>query len=432
MKEKVTSMWRVQTVIRTPNPLSHLRRLCIPFALLLSAVFTVQVSAQTGSSTSEAMLPIYLEKPYQKIADIDKNLDFTVVANGSRWSTIRFNQPTVPGWVSSAYVERSGDKATVIADVLNVRLRPSQTSRVMTRVESGFVSEVIGVYADFVQIKLPSQFEVAVRNSGVPNTPQAASSPSSKASSPSSKALSASTSELHRIAPGDSISLRVFGEDDLSTENVRVPQSGQVSFPLVGPVSVVGKTTDDVEQEMVALLSQGYVRNPRVSVTIFSYRPIFIRGGVNNTGAFPYTEGLTIAKAIALAGGSKASAKADGVSILRDGETLAEGLSIDSTYRVASGDVISVSEDLGEDDKLYIYVHGEVQAPGEYIYRRGLTVEKAIVLASGYTLRASKRKINVTRYAGVGQDQEPIKMKRVELHTQIEPGDVINVGASWF
>lgn len=412
----------MQTVLRPLNSLNSLRNLCILGVLFMLATFSVHVSAQ-NSNVSASTLQIYLQKPYQKIADIDAGANYTVIAKGSRWSTIRFNQATVPGWVSKAYVELAGASATVTADVLNVRLRPSQKSRVMAQVEQGFESEVTGQYGDFVQIKLPAQFEVALKHSG----------PSSKTVGvPSTSTPPSSTSDLHRIAPGDSISLRVFGEDDLSTENVRVPQSGQVSFPLVGPVSVAGKTTDEVEQEMVALLSQGYVRNPRVSVTIFSYRPIFIRGGVNNTGAFPYTEGLTVAKAIALAGGSKPSASKDGVSVLRDGETLAEGLSVDSTYRVASGDVISVTEDLGEDDKLYIYVHGEVQAPGEYIYRRGLTVEKAIVLASGYTLRASKRKISVTRYAGVGQDQEPVKMKRVELYTPIEPGDVINVGASWF
>ncbi len=414
----------MQTVLRPLNSLNSLRNLCILGVMFLLATSTAQVSAQ-NSNVSASTLQIYLQKPYQKIADIDAGANYTVIAKGSRWSTIHFNQATVPGWVSKAYVELAGASATVTADVLNVRLRPSQKSRVMAQVEQGFESEVIGQYADFVQIKLPAQFEVALKHNG-PTSSTVAAPSTSTLPSPSS------SSDLHRIAPGDSISLRVFGEDDLSTENVRVPQSGQVSFPLVGPVSVAGKTTDEVEQEMVALLSQGYVRNPRVSVTIFSYRPIFIRGGVNNTGAFPYTEGLTVAKAIALAGGGKPSASQNGVSVLRDGETLAEGLSVDSTYRVASGDVISVTEDLGEDDKLYIYVHGEVQAPGEYIYRRGLTVEKAIVLASGYTLRASKRKISVTRYAGVGQDQEPVKMKRVELYTPIEPGDVINVGASWF
>lgn len=240
--------------------------------------------------------------------------------------------------------------------------------------------------------------------------------------------------QLHQIAPGDAISLIVFGEQDLSTQSVRVPQSGRVSLPLIGTVSVVGKTTKQVEDEVRTILAQGYVKNPRLSVSIFSYRPIFIRGAIRSVGAFPYTEGLTIAKAVALAGGTKKSAQDNGVSISRDGETVETGLALDSQYQVASGDVISIAENLGvtEDAALYIYLHGEVASPGEYLFRRGLTVEKAVVLAGGFTLRGSPNKVTVTRYNGVSDNEEPQKMKGVELYTPVEPGDVINVGARWF
>lgn len=247
--------------------------------------------------------------------------------------------------------------------------------------------------------------------------------------------VNASSAErLHLIAPGDAISLVVFGEPDLSIENVRVPESGRVSLPLIGSVAVKGKTTAQVEQNVAALLSEGYVRNPRLSVTIFSYRPIFIRGAVRSTGAFPYTEGLTVAKAIALAGGSKNSAKRNGITILRDGNTVEKGLSVDSLALVDSGDVITVEEEVGvsEDETAYVYLHGEVAQPGAYVFSRDLTVEKAVVLAGGFSLRASRKKISLTRYVGVEANQEPIRLRRVKLYTPVEPGDIINVGASWF
>lgn len=247
-------------------------------------------------------------------------------------------------------------------------------------------------------------------------------------------ALPSSSEQSHLIAPGDAISLFVFGEPDLSATNVRVPQSGNVSLPLIGSVPVAGKTIREIEQQVRAILSQGYVKNPRLSVSIFSYRPIFIRGAVRTTGAFPYSEGLTVAKALALAGGTKNSAQAQGVSVIRDGQTVESGLSLDSQYTVASGDVLSISEEAGvsEDATLFIYLHGEVASPGEYLFRRGLTVEKAIVLAGGFTLRASKKKVHITRYNGIGENEEPTKMRSVELYTAVEPGDVISVGARWF
>lgn len=251
---------------------------------------------------------------------------------------------------------------------------------------------------------------------------------------PNQTSLKLETEKTHIIAAGDAISLLVFGEGDLSIENVRVPQGGQVSLPLIGAVTVAGKTTSEVERDVYKLLSQGYVRNPRLSVSIFSYRPIFIRGAVKQTGSFPFTEGLTIAKAIALAGGSKNSANKQGVSILRDGNVVLDSLAIDSQVNVSSGDVISIAEEFGvsEDQATYVYLHGEVVSPGEYLFRRGLTVEKAVVLAGGFTLRASRKKVSVTRYSNKPEGQKPDKLKKVKLYTPVQPGDIIDVGASWF
>ena len=143
---------------------------------------------------------------------------------------------------------------------------------------------------------------------------------------------------------------------------------------------------------------------------------------------------MTIAKAIALAGGSKNSANKNGVSILRDGNVILDSLSIDSQVEVSSGDVISVSEEFGvsEDQATYVYLHGEVASPGEYLYRRGLTVEKAVVLAGGFTLRASRKKVSVTRYINKEEGEEPERLKKVRLYTPVQPGDIIDVGASWF
>ncbi|MEM7357714.1 MAG: SLBB domain-containing protein [Pseudomonadota bacterium] len=236
----------------------------------------------------------------------------------------------------------------------------------------------------------------------------------------------------HRLSPGDSISLKVFGEPDLSLSTVRIPQSGRVSFPLIGSVEVAQKTTKDVEGILRQALSQGYINDPQLLVSIDSYRPIFVRGAVQQTGAFPYTEGLTVAKVIALAGGAKNSARQDGVSISRDGTELQSGLSVNSQYQISSGDILSIEEEIGvsEESGFYVYLHGEVSRPGEYEFRRGLTVEKAVVLAGGFTLRASRKRISVSRI--MEGEEAPQKFKKVDLYMPVQPGDIIDVGASWF
>ena len=420
----------------------------------------------------------------KKLGEVSWDAGFKVIKDNGTWQIVEFNQPTVPGWASSDYLIVTNDEASVFVDGLNMRIDPSLESPILIQLRSDYVSAISAKKNGFIRLLAPRYFKVAILstselpsseiaakwiitgqqsitasqrsapvktnttteidatslNGGLPeglspaiDTP---ANPILKPQASSEESLAAFTlsERLHVIAPGDSVSLLVYGESDLSIQNVRVPQSGRVSFPLIGSMVVAGRTTPQVEQSVAELLAQGYVKNPRLSVIMFSYRPIFIRGAVQETGSFPFSEGLTIGKAIALAGGSKNSAKRNGVSILRDGNVIEKALTIDSQTEVQSGDVISIEEELGvqENDSTYIYLHGEVASPGEYRFRRGLTVEKAIVLAGGFTIRSSKKKISVTRYADITADQEPEKLVKVRLFTLIKPGDIISVGASWF
>jgi polysaccharide export outer membrane protein len=237
---------------------------------------------------------------------------------------------------------------------------------------------------------------------------------------------------VYKIAAGDSISLQVFGEPDLSAESLRVPLTGQVGFPLIGTINVAGMRIQQVEREVIRRLQSGYINNPKVSVTIAEYRPVFVKGAVRKVGQFQYTEGLTVAKLLLLAE-LKPSAKPDSVAITRDSILVAQNLSTDSNIQISPGDVISVDQGAGfseQDDTAFVYLHGEVKKPGAYEFVRGLTVEKAIVLAGGFSLRASKKRISITRE--VPNQIEPTKLKKVKLYEPIQPGDIIDVGASWF
>jgi polysaccharide biosynthesis/export protein len=73
------------------------------------------------------------------------------------------------------------------------------------------------------------------------------------------------------------------------------------------------------------------------------------------------------------------------------------------------------------------YILGEVNAPGQYPYQPGMTLETAIAIAGGYSPRADKRTAMLTRtFNGV-----PAKSK-VPLQTQLRPGDTVNVAERWF
>ena len=236
----------------------------------------------------------------------------------------------------------------------------------------------------------------------------------------------------HRLAPGDSITLTVFGEADLGIENTRIPQSGRVSFPLIGSIMVANSSLAELEQKLIGEYSQGYIKNPRLSIVVESYRPIYVLGSVTNPGAIEYAEGLTVAQVLSLSGGALQNAKQNGIQLKRNGIVIANDLSFTAQDTVLSGDILTVQEETGASvvSQSFVYLHGEVNRPGAFKYRRGLSVEKAVVLAGGFSLRASRKKISITREVE-GQDQ-PIKLNKVDLFAPVLPGDIINVGARWF
>ncbi len=73
------------------------------------------------------------------------------------------------------------------------------------------------------------------------------------------------------------------------------------------------------------------------------------------------------------------------------------------------------------------YILGEVNAPGQYPYQPGMSVETAIAIAGGYSPRADKRNAHLTRAI----NGAPFKSK-VPLQTQLRPGDTVNVPERWF
>jgi polysaccharide export outer membrane protein len=123
--------------------------------------------------------------------------------------------------------------------------------------------------------------------------------------------------EPYRLGAGDRVRVTVFEQDGL-TNTYSVDQSGYISFPLVGAVPARGRTTQQLEAAIAAKLRQGYLREPDVSVEIDRYRPIFVMGEVGAAGQYSYVPGLTVQKAVAIAGGFSPRANQESVDVTRD------------------------------------------------------------------------------------------------------------------
>ena len=121
-----------------------------------------------------------------------------------------------------------------------------------------------------------------------------------------------------QLGVGDVYELKVFLEPDLSGE-YRVSSDGSNNFPLVGTLSVTGKTPNELAYELQEKLKGTFLKNPQVSVFVkeFNSKRIYIFGEVTKPGAFPYESGMGVVQAIALAGGFTKTASKNKIHITR-------------------------------------------------------------------------------------------------------------------
>ncbi|MGQ0560343.1 MAG: polysaccharide biosynthesis/export family protein [Gemmatimonadota bacterium] len=142
---------------------------------------------------------------------------------------------------------------------------------------------------------------------------------------------------------GDVLKLWIWREEDLSGE-FAVPESGVVVLPKIGPWKVTGQPTTDLKRALVAEYEK-YLRNPAIEITFL--RRVNVLGAVNEPGVFSLDETMTVAHALALAGGTRPDGKSDEVQLFRGDQKLVGRIS--QRTRIAdlaiqSGDQLFVPE----------------------------------------------------------------------------------------
>ena len=145
----------------------------------------------------------------------------------------------------------------------------------------------------------------------------------------------------YQLGSGDKLRVIVFGEEDLSGE-FEVDGTGIVSLPLIGQIDAQGVTLRSFEETVEEMLSDGYLKDPRVSAEVLNYRPFYIIGEIEEGGEYPFVNGMNILNAVALAGGYTYRGNTNKAFITRRGHEH-EFPAMPET-RVHPGDVIRVPE----------------------------------------------------------------------------------------
>lgn len=145
------------------------------------------------------------------------------------------------------------------------------------------------------------------------------------------------------LSTGDKLRIIVFGQDSLS--NIyQVDGAGRITIPLIGPVVVGGMSTAAAGAAIEGKLKSGYIREPKVTVEVDTYRPFFILGEVTTSGQFPFVNGMTVQTAVAIAGGFTPRAQRSYAEVTRRTTRGIQTAEVPITYGVRPGDTIVIKE----------------------------------------------------------------------------------------
>ena len=237
------------------------------------------------------------------------------------------------------------------------------------------------------------------------------------------------------LGPGDVVRITVFQNPDLTTES-RVSEQGYITFPLIGSLFVKGVPVPALERVVAQKLREGsFVRQPQVNAVILQFKSIQVSvlGQVNHPGKF-YLErpGNRLSEVIALAGGI-APLGHDVVTLVKQGPEGETRTQVDVHELLLKGDGTK-DVSLASGDAIYVprypvfYIYGEVNRPGQYRVERGMTVQQALAVGGGPTLRGTQRGMQLTRKsisgARVNREADPAET--------VQPDDVLFVKESFF
>lgn len=163
----------------------------------------------------------------------------------------------------------------------------------------------------------------------------------------------------HVLLAGELVQIKVFGEPELDTE-VRVPEDGRITVPLIGEVMLAGKSVAEATRLIHDRLQARFLVNPQVTISVVEQaRRLFtVLGQVQRPGTyrFPDRQNLDLIQVIGIAGGYTRLADAGKIIVKRqtageekvfriNGKRLARDQRSEP-FPVEAGDLITVGERL--------------------------------------------------------------------------------------
>lgn len=147
----------------------------------------------------------------------------------------------------------------------------------------------------------------------------------------------------YKVGAGDRLRVSTFGEASLSGEYA-VDAEGMIQFPVFGAIAVGGRTPAEIRDDLAGRMAAELLKNPRITVEIAAYRPVFILGEVAKPGEFPFSERMSATALIAKAGGFTTWANRKILYIRQKDETVERAYALTPQLVLRPGDEVRVVE----------------------------------------------------------------------------------------
>ena len=160
----------------------------------------------------------------------------------------------------------------------------------------------------------------------------------------------------YQVNAGDVLSLEVWNEPSLSSEQFSVRPDGFVSIPVIGEIRASKKTIVELQASIAKGLSRYLKDEPTVVVSVLASNGnlVYILGKVGRPGAFPLNGPMDVTQALAFAGGLNSFAAENKIKILRRDDSgqqrsikfkygqVKDGDKLETNILLKSGDIVLV------------------------------------------------------------------------------------------
>lgn len=234
------------------------------------------------------------------------------------------------------------------------------------------------------------------------------------------------------VGPGDTIKVQLYGKENKEYDLI-IGRDGNIQFPELGPISVLGLKFEDMRKAVSARIKQQMI-GVESNITMGELRSIriFIAGDAYKPGSYTVSSLSTITQALFVAGGIAEIGSLRNIQLRRKGELIGTLDLYDllmrgdasNDMRLHSGDVVFIPSVGG-----LVSVDGEVRRPAIYELKGKESMEEVISMAGGLKGDAYPRSSSIERY----NEQGLKSIKNVDLTTdkgraeKAKAGDIIKV-----